>query len=88
MLCRALSPPEIKSWAFDAASKLNDARNEIAHELEPKDPQAKLEDFVKLVELQSKGSVFPPEERNEARLYMAVADLHNELIRALHGTEI
>ena len=34
MLCRALSSPRIKSWPFDAAKKLNDVRNEIAHELE------------------------------------------------------
>jgi len=87
MLCRALSPPKMKSWAFDAAKKLNDVRNEIAHELESEDLQGKLEKFVKLVEQHSKGSVFPPEERGEARLYMAISDLHNELIRVLHGKE-
>lgn len=34
MLCRALTPPKVESWAFDAAKKLNDVRNEVAHELD------------------------------------------------------
>jgi hypothetical protein len=87
MLCRALSPQKMKSWPFDAAKMLNDIRNEIAHELESEDLQGKLGKFVNLVEQNSKGSVFPPEERREARLYMAISDLHNELIRVLHGKE-
>lgn len=87
MLCCALSPPKMKSWAFDAAKKLNDVRNEIAHELESEELPGKRESFVKLVEQHSKGSVFPPDERGEARLYMAIADLHNELIRVLHEKE-
>ena len=88
MLCRALSPPEIMSWAFDAASKLNDARNQIAHELEPDAHHAMFENFFNLPEPHTKAPVPPPEGHNEARLYMAVADLHNELISILHETEI
>ena len=87
MLCRSLTPPKVKSWAFDAAKKLNDVRNEVAHELESPDLQSKLEGFVGLVEQHAKASVFPPKDRGEARLYMAITDLHNELIRVLHAKE-
>lgn len=85
LLCRALSPPKMKTWAFDAAKKLNDIRNEIAHELEPEELQGKLEDLVKFVEQHASDSVFPPKDRGEARLYMAISDLHNELVRVLHA---
>ena len=40
MLCRALTPLKVKSWAFDAAKMLNDVRNEVAHELEAPDIQS------------------------------------------------
>lgn len=85
MLCRALTPPKEKSWAFDAAKKLNDVRNEVAHELESPELQGKQEGFVSLVEQHAKNSVFPPKDRGEARLNMAISDLHNEFIRVLHA---
>jgi hypothetical protein len=85
ILCRALASPKLKSWGFDAAEKLNNVRNEVAHELESSDLKRKLEIFVELVEQNSKGSVFPTKERGESRLYVAIADLHNELIRVFHG---
>ncbi len=87
MLCRALTPPKIKSWAFDAAKKLNDVRNEVAHEFESAELEAKVESFVQFVEQHAKDSIFPPKERGEARLYMAVSDLHNELVRVLRAKE-
>ncbi|OGA56417.1 MAG: hypothetical protein A3F74_26345 [Betaproteobacteria bacterium RIFCSPLOWO2_12_FULL_62_58] len=87
MLCRALTPPNVKSWAFDAAKKLNDVRNEIAHELDSPKVKSKLENFISLVEQHAKKSVFPPKERGEARLYMAISDLHNELVHVLHAKE-
>ena len=87
MLCRALTPPKVKSWAFDAAKLLNDVRNEVAHELDSPEVERKLESFISLVEQHAKDSVFPPKERNEARLYMAITDLHNELVRVLHAKE-
>lgn len=86
MLCRSLTHPKEKSWAFDAARKLNEVRNEIAHELESPDLQVRLESFVVLVEQHANDSAFPPKERGAARLYMAIADLHNELIRVLHAS--
>lgn len=82
MLCRALTPPTVNSWAFDGAKKLNEVRNEVAHKLESQD--TKLDAFVSLVEQHVTDSVFPPKERGEARLCMAVTDLHNELSRVLH----
>ncbi len=50
ILCRALAPTKVQSWAFDATKKLNDARNEVAHELDSPKMQSKLESFVGLVE--------------------------------------
>ena len=85
MLCRALTPSKVRSWAFDAAKKLNDARNEVAHELDSPEMQSKLESFIGLVEQHAKDSVFPPKERNEARLYMAISDLHTELSHVLRA---
>jgi hypothetical protein len=87
MLCRALTPPNVKTWVFDAAKKLNDVRNDVAHELESPDIQSKLDNFIALVEQHATDSVFPPTERGEARLYMAVSDLHNELVSVLHSKE-
>lgn len=87
MLCRALTPPKVKSWAFDAAKKLNEARNEVAHELDSPEAKTKLESFISIVEQHAKNSVFPPKERNEARLYMAITDLHSELVHVLRATE-
>jgi len=87
MFCRALTSPKVRSWGFDAAKKLNDVRNEVAHELESTELKEKLEAFVVLVEQHSKGSVFPPPERGEARLYMAITDLYNELSRVLRAKE-
>ena len=84
MLCQALSPPETHSWAFQAAAKLNSVRNEVVHELESTKLQEMLETFVKVVEQSAKDSVFPPAERGEARLYMAVTDLYHELSNQLH----
>ncbi|MDX8400661.1 MAG: hypothetical protein R8K20_10510 [Gallionellaceae bacterium] len=85
MLCRGLTPPKVNSWAFDAAKKLNEVRNEVAHELDSPEVQSKLESFISLVEQHAKDSVFPPKERNEARLYMAITDLHNELAHVLRA---
>ena len=85
MLCSALTSPSVKSWAFDAADKLNGARNEIAHELESTKLDSKIEIFVGAVEQHANNSVFPPKGRGEARLYMAVVDLYDELIRVLHA---
>lgn len=85
MLCRALTPLKVKPWAFDAAKKLNEARNEVAHELDSPEMQRKIDSFISLVELHAKDSVFPPKERDEARLYMAITDLHHELVRVLNS---
>lgn len=87
MLCRCLTPPSTKSWAFDAAKKLNDVRNEVAHELEAPGLDVKIESFVSLVEQHAKDSVFPPKDRGPARLYMAITDLHSELVRVLRPRE-
>ena len=87
MICRALTPPKASSWAFDAAKKLNDVRNKVAHELDSPEVQGELEKFISLVEQHSKNSVFPPKERGEARLYMAITDLHNELAHVLRAKE-
>lgn len=87
MLCRALTSPKIKSWAFDAAKKLNDVRNKVAHELDSPKLKNMLESFISLVEPHAKDSVFPPQERGEARLYMAISDLHSELLRVLNAKE-
>lgn len=86
MLCRSLTSPKVKSWAFDAAKKLNDVRNEVAHELDPTELQGKLEAFTTLVEQHSKGSV-SPKDRGEARLYMAITDLYDELSSVLRTKE-
>lgn len=85
MLCQSLTPPESYSWAFEAAGKLNSVRNEVAHELESIKLQDMLETFVKVVEQNAKDSVFPPAERGEARLYMAVTDLYHELSNLLRA---
>ena len=85
MLCRAQTPSAATSWGFDAAKKLNDVRNEIAHELDATELQAKLEAFVSLVEQHATDSVFPPKERGDSRIYMGISDLYNELSRALRG---
>jgi hypothetical protein len=84
MLCRSLSSKKMKSWSFDAAKILNDLRNKISHELEPEDLQGTLEKFVNVVEQHSKATVFSANKRKETRLYMAISNLHNELIRVLH----
>lgn len=82
-LCRALTPPDRLSWVFDATEQLNSVRNEVAHELASALLQQKLESFISLVEKHSKDSVFPPHERGEARLYMAVSELYHELANFL-----
>lgn len=87
MLCRALTPPKVKSWAFDAAKKLNEVRNEVAHELDSPVVSSKLESFIGLVEQHAKDSVFPPKERDEVRLYLAITDLHNELVHVLRARD-
>ena len=87
MLCRCLTPPRTETWAFDAAKKLNDVRNEIAHELESPDLDKSIESFVSLVEQHARTSVFPPKDRGPARLYMAINDLHSELIHVLRPRE-
>lgn len=86
-LCRALTPADRVSWAFDAAEQLNSVRNEIAHELASDKLQEKLESFIDIVETYSKDSVFPPRERGEARLYMAISDLYHELTNLLRCRE-
>lgn len=87
MFSRSLTSPKVKSWTFDAAEKLNTVRNEAAHELDPTKLRTKLEAFTSFVEQHSRDSVFPPKDRSEARLYMAVTDLYNELSRVLHAKE-
>lgn len=87
MVCRSLTPPKIKSWTFDAAKKLNEVRNEAAHELDAFELQRKLEAFIDVVEKHSKNSVFPPMARGETRLSMAITDLYSELARVLRSEE-
>jgi hypothetical protein len=84
MLCRALTPTKVRSWSFDAAKKLNAVRNKVAHELDSPDVRSNLDCFISLVEQHAMDSIFPPKERNEARLYMAITDLHHEVTHILH----
>lgn len=79
MLCAALTPPMTESWGFEAAIKLNRARNVIVHKFDSSKLLSELEHFISFVEQFAKNSVFPPKERNEARLCMAITDLHEEL---------
>lgn len=79
MLCAALTPPMAESWGFEAAIKLNRARNVIVHKFDSSKLLSELEYFTSFVEQFAKDSVFPPKERNEARLCMAITDLHEEL---------
>ncbi len=83
MLCRAFTPPDKDSWAFDAAKQLDSVRNEIAHELTSDKLQKKLETFIGIVEPNSTHSVFPPRKRGEARLHLAISDLYHELSNLL-----
>lgn len=87
MLCRAFTPPDKNFWAFDAAEQLNSVRNEIAHELTSDKLQKKLETFIGIVEAHSTDSVFPPRERGETRLHMAISDLYHELSNLLRRRE-
>jgi len=48
---------------------------------------SELQSFINIVEQHAKNSVFPPKERNEARLYMAITDLHSELVHVLRATK-
>jgi hypothetical protein len=79
MLCAALTPPAAESWGFEAAIKLNRAQNVIFHKFDSSKLLGELERFISFVEQFAKDSVFPPKERNEARLCMAIIDLHKEL---------
>lgn len=83
MLSRAFTAPEKESWTFDAAKQLDSVRNEIAHELTSDKLQKKLETFIGIVECHSTDSVFPPLERGEARLHMAISELYHELSNLL-----
>lgn len=87
MLCRALTLSSATSWPFDAASKLNDVRNEVAHELASLRLKTKIDDFIALVEQHAKDLAFQPNEWNEARLYMAITHLHHELSQVLRTHE-
>lgn len=84
ILCRALTPSEVNTWVFEAAKKLNIARNEIAHGLDLQKSENKIKQFINFVEKQPIDFVVPPKERNETRLYLAISDLHHELLNVFH----
>ena len=48
-LARAVTTDLTMDWIWDGASRLNALRNLIAHSVEPKDVQQKIDDFVALV---------------------------------------
>lgn len=87
VICQALTSIEVNTWVFEAAEKLNIARNEIAHGLNLQKSEKKINDFISFVEKQAINSVVPPEERNETRLYLAISDLHQELLYVVHNSK-
>ena len=45
-LAEALFPPDFQPWLWDGIRKLNSLRNRIAHNIEPKDINDKIDDLI------------------------------------------
>lgn len=79
-IARSFDPEPVsnkKLWA--AISKLNSLRNKLAHNLEPKDIECKIDEFVEFLSLDYKGEVFADEDGNFGNLTMSVFALAQSL---------
>jgi len=64
-LVEAFFPEDVKPWLWKALKKLNNIRNAVAHSIEPKGLQDKLDDFVRSVRSRFPNIKNFPRIRNE-----------------------